>query len=103
VEIGGRTGGLPTSLVFLGISGLVKRERLAFHRLLPELRLTYPDKFVAIHDGQVVESGADKLEVARLVYDRFGYVPLFVSQVSAATPSPIRMPSARCLDGVSSY
>jgi hypothetical protein len=41
-----------------------RREQRAFRQLLPELLRTHPDEFVAIHEGRVVESGVDKLEVA---------------------------------------
>jgi hypothetical protein len=34
---------------------------------------------VAIHEGQVVESGSDKLDIAGRAYARFGYVPIFVT------------------------
>jgi hypothetical protein len=43
------------------------RERGAFHRLLPELLRDHRGEFVAIHEGRVVGSGVDKVEVARLL------------------------------------
>jgi hypothetical protein len=72
-----------------------RREQRAFHDLLPGLLLTNPGQFVAIHEGQVVESGGDKLAVARRAYDRFGYVPIFVSRVAAGLPLTARVPSPR--------
>ena len=78
-----------------------RREQRAFRQLLPELRLTHLDEFVAIHEGQVVGSGVDKLDVARRAYERFGYIPIFVSRVIAGTPEPARIPSPRRLDGPS--
>ena len=78
-----------------------RREQRAFRQLLPELLRTHLDKFVAIHEGRVVESGVDKLEVARRAYERFGYIPIFVSRVDANSPAPARMPSPRRLDGPS--
>ncbi len=78
-----------------------KREQQEFYRLLPELLHSHPGKFVAIHEGRVVESGGDKLEVARLAYERFGYIPIFVSQVTSAPVPPIRIPSPYQLDGKS--
>ena len=68
-----------------------KREQRAFRQLLPELQLAHPDEFVAIHEGRVVGSGVDKIEVARRAYERFGYIPIFVSRVVADPPSPIRI------------
>jgi hypothetical protein len=76
-----------------------KREQRAFRQLLPELRLAHPDEFVAIHEGQVVGSGVDKIEVARQAYERFGYIPISVSRVVAGPLSPIRIPSPRRFDG----
>ena len=76
-----------------------RREQRAFHDLLPGLLRTNPGQFVAIHEGQVVESGDDKLAVARRAYDRFGYVPIFVSRVAAGPPVPARVPSPRRLEG----
>jgi hypothetical protein len=76
-----------------------RREQRAFHRLLPELLQTHRGRFVAIHDEQVVESGNDKLEVARAAYARFGYVPIFVSRVTDQPISPIRISSPRILGG----
>ncbi|HMF38773.1 MAG TPA: hypothetical protein VKF17_19195 [Isosphaeraceae bacterium] len=52
-------------------------------------------QYVAIHEGQVVESGSDKLEVARRAYSRFGYVPIFVSRVTDEPIAPVRVPSPR--------
>jgi len=42
-----------------------------------------------------VESGSDKLEVARRAYSRFGYVPIFVSRVTDEPIAPVRVPSPR--------
>lgn len=74
-----------------------QREKRAFHRLLPGLLITHKGLYVAIHEGQVVESGADKLEVGGRAYKRFGYVPIFVSLVIDAPLVPVRIPSPRSL------
>jgi hypothetical protein len=76
-----------------------RREQRAFHDLRPGLLRTNPGQYVAIHEGQVVESGDDKLAVARRAYDRFGYVPIFVSRVTAGPPGPARVPSPRRVEG----
>ncbi len=78
-----------------------KREKEAFRQLLPELLRTHLDEYVAIHEGRVVESGVDKLEVARRAYERFGYIPILVSRVIAGPSAPVRIPSPRRLDGPS--
>ena len=72
-----------------------RREQQAFHRLLPELLLSNRDRYVAVHEGVVVESGEDKLDVARRAYARFGYVPIFVSRVTQPPAEVVRIPSPR--------
>ena len=59
-----------------------QRERRAFLRLLPELLKTHRGQYVAIHEEQVVDSGDDQFTIARRVYKRFGYVPIYVGPVS---------------------
>jgi hypothetical protein len=76
-----------------------RREQRAFHHLLPELLRTHSDRFVAIHEGRLVESGDDKLDVARRAYERFGYIPIFISRVVAGPATLVRVPSPRRLDG----
>ena len=72
-----------------------RREQRAFHRLLPELLRTYRDQYVAIHEGQVMESGADQIEVAERAYARFGYIPILVTLVTVQLQKRIRIPSPR--------
>jgi hypothetical protein len=76
-----------------------RREQKAFHRLLPDLLPAYRDQFVAIHEGRVIESGPEKLDVARRAYARFGYLPIFVSRVAETPSAPIRIPSPRRFGG----
>jgi hypothetical protein len=79
-----------------------RREQQAFCRLLPELLRSHAGQFVAIHEGRVVESGDDKPDVARRAYARFGYIPIFVSKVSAGPMAPVRLPTPRLPSGESS-
>lgn len=58
-----------------------EQERRAFERLKPELLRTHRGQWVAILNGQVVESGSDKIEVLDRVYARFGYRPVYVQRV----------------------
>ena len=74
-----------------------RKEQQAFHRLLPELLRTHRDQYVAIHEGQVVESGADQIEVAERAYARFGYIPILVTLVTDRPRPVIRIPSPRLL------
>ena len=72
-------------------------EQRAFRRLLPELLKTHGDQYVAIHEGKVVDSGSDKLEVAGRAYARFGYIPILVTLVTDQPQPPIRIPSPRVI------
>jgi PHD/YefM family antitoxin component YafN of YafNO toxin-antitoxin module len=60
-----------------------EREKAAFEQLKPELLKKYPNKCVAIVDGQVVEVGEDKLQVIERVRERFGRVSMYVQWVTA--------------------
>ena len=44
-----------------------------------------------------MESGTDKLDVARRAYARWGYVPIFVSRVTERPLAVIRIPSPRVI------
>jgi hypothetical protein len=74
-----------------------EREKRAFHQMLPTLLHTHNGQYVAIHEGEVVETGQDKLAVAGCAYARFGYVPIFVSLVTNLPPSIVRVPSPRSI------
>jgi hypothetical protein len=90
---------LPSPDLSISINDKWRREQRAFHQLFPELLDSHLDEFVAIHEGRVVESGVDKLEVARLAYERFGYIPIYISRVAPIPANPVRIPSPRRLDG----
>ena len=64
-----------------------QREIAAFERMKPELLRQYRNRVVAIHDGQVVEIGSENesvADVAMRVYERLGYVPVYVHRVEEA-------------------
>ena len=64
------------------------KEHEAFQKLLPQLLQTHRDKYVAIHEGKVVESGDDLISVALCAYKNHGYVPILVDLVTDR-PKPI--------------
>lgn len=77
--------------------GAFEREAAAFAALLPGLLREYRGRVVAIHDGQVVEvghPGESVAEVAARVYDRLGYVLIYVQQVEES-PRVYRIPGPR--------
>src|SRR5437773_9922591 len=70
-------------------------ERRAFRRLLPSLVRSHRGKYVAIHQSKVVDTDADQVALALRAYERFGYLPIYVGQVSVEPPRPARIPSPR--------
>lgn len=73
------------------------REVEAFERLKPTLlsQEKYRGRAVAIHQGQVVAVGDDKMEVLAQAWQEFGEVPIYVEWVEPATPRRVRIPSVR--------
>ena len=65
-----------------------RREQQAFRRLLPELLSTHRDRYVAIHEGQVVESGAGPDRGWERAYAQFGYIPILVTLVTDEPRAP---------------
>jgi hypothetical protein len=65
-------------------------------RLLPQLLGTHAGKYVAIHNGQVVDSDSDEVALILRVQAKIGYVPIHVGLVSAAQPV-VRIPYYRNL------
>lgn len=59
-----------------------EREYRAFQRLLPELLKTHRDRYVAIHEEQVVETGDEPLALALRVLARIGNVSIHVGHVT---------------------
>lgn len=70
-----------------------EREYQAFRRLLPQLLSTHRGRYVAIHEGQVVDSGDDKLALALRVLGKTGNVAIHVGLVT-------EVPDAVCRSGV---
>jgi hypothetical protein len=69
-----------------------EREYQTFLQLRPGLLESHRNQFVAIHEGQVVDSGDDAVTVALRVYARYGQVPIYVGQVTERR-RVVRMPS----------
>ncbi len=73
------------------------REVEAFERLKPMLlsQEEYCGRAVAIHQGQVVAVGDDKMEVLAEAWEEFGEVPIYVEWVTPETPRRVRIPSIK--------
>jgi hypothetical protein len=74
-----------------------EREYQAFRRLLPQLLQTHRGQYVAIHDGQVVASGADKLEVALKAFSQVGNVSIHLGLVTEGAEPIVRSGVRRVL------
>ena len=72
-----------------------QREYQAFLRLLPELLVTHRGRYVAIHEGRVAGVGDDRIELAREVWAKHGYVPIHIGLVTTDPPPVVRAPSPR--------
>ena len=71
-----------------------EREHQAFLRLLPELLKTHHGKYVAIHDGAVVDFDSDDIALVQRVHAKVGYVAIHVGLV--VEPQPVmRVPHYR--------
>jgi PHD/YefM family antitoxin component YafN of YafNO toxin-antitoxin module len=73
-----------------------ERERKAYDQLEPKLIPEYEGLYVAIRDGQVIDSDSDEMTLVMRVYEKFGYGPMYVRKVGA--PLPVRrLPSPRII------
>lgn len=71
-----------------------EREYQAFLRWLPQLLATHRGQYVAIHEGQVVDSDTDDIALVQRVHLRVGYVPIHVGLVTEHLPV-VRVPHYR--------
>jgi hypothetical protein len=71
-----------------------EREYSAFGLMLPKLLTTHRGKFVAVHDGQVVDCGDDRLALALRVLTKVGNVAIHIGFVSDG-PQPISRSGVR--------
>lgn len=63
---------------------LFETDRKKFLEMRPALLRTpqYVDKYVAVVDGEVVDSDQDKVKLAKRIYSRRGYIPMYIGKVS---------------------
>ena len=74
-----------------------ENEYRTYLRLRSELLGKHRGEYVAVHNGQAVDSGDDQLAVALRCYQRFGYVPIYVGLVSDEPQAIGRIPSPRII------
>lgn len=63
-----------------------QQEYQAFLRLLPQLLGTDQGKYVAIHNGQVIDRDTDEVALILRVQAKVGYVPIYVGLVTTTQP-----------------
>jgi len=85
----------PGATAPLPAQGKWEQEFRAFVRFRPSLLRAHRNKYVAVHQGKVVDSGEDKVALGLRVYAKFGYVPIYVGHVSTKPARVVRMPSPR--------
>jgi hypothetical protein len=73
------------------------QEYQAFRRLLSELLRTHRGQYVAIHDGQVIASGSDKLAVALDAFRQIGNTSIHVGLVAEGAEPVVRSGVRRVL------
>ena len=74
---------------------MIEQEIASFERMQTELSRRYGDQYVAIHQGEVVAHGANRLALVDQVYAQFGEVPCFIERANATEPRTARMLSVR--------
>ena len=70
-------------------------ERQAFWNQYPELLQQYSGRYVAIHQGRVIDSDEDERKLIRRVYETVGYIPVYIQRVSPEGIPRYRMSSPR--------
>ena len=60
-------------------------ERQAFWTMHAQLLSMYEGKYVAVLNGQVVDSDVDERVLVQRVYQKFGYQPMYVQWVTAGS------------------
>lgn len=74
---------------------VIDREIEAYTQMHASLWRTFPDQWVAIHDGKLVDQDSDRVALYRRIRARYGQTPVLVRQVQEeANPEIyIRTPS----------
>jgi hypothetical protein len=76
---------------------IFEKERTSFLKLKKKLigDPNYSDKYVAVVGGKIVDTDRDKILLAKRVYSKHGYIPMYVGKVTETErtleyPSPER-------------
>jgi len=76
---------------------IFEKERASFFKMKKKLigDPNYSDKYVAVVRGKIVDTDRDKILLARRVYSKHGYIPMYIGKVTETErtleyPSPER-------------
>ena len=94
---------LPAPLLNPAEKSKWEREYDAFVAMYPDLFPEYEEKYVAVHEGQIIASGVVEIEVAMTAYRQFGYQPIYVGRVSRRPPDIARIPAARRISNLTMF
>jgi hypothetical protein len=72
-----------------------EQEYQAFQRILPRLLPTHRNQYVLVHEGQVVDSGPDDVELALRFFAKHGNIPIHIGLVTDQPPPVARIPHYR--------
>lgn len=61
---------------------ILMREQVAFEQMKPELLKTHQGQYVAVHNGELVDSDNDEQILAKRVYGKFGYQTILMTKVT---------------------
>lgn len=61
---------------------ILHQENAAYKRMKSDLLKTHKDKFVAIHNGAVVDSDTDEAHLSERIYSKFGERTILITQVT---------------------
>lgn len=73
----------------------VEQEKEAYLRLHPHLLQTYPDQFVAIYGGELVERDTDRTQLMKRIRQKYPNEFVWISQICPEPIREIRSPSFR--------
>lgn len=77
----------------------IEREHLAFQAMLPTLLLQYPGRVVAIHQGEVIAVGDERMDVWQQARQQVNGAPVYVQKVEFP-PQIHKMPSRKVIRDV---
>ncbi len=77
----------------------IEREHAAFQKMLPELLQKYPGRVVAIHQGQIIAVGDQRMDVWQEARQQVNGAPVYVQTVESS-PRIYNLPSRKVIRDV---